>query len=414
MKYTDNIESIVKNFCLRKKSAVRTSAELDERIVDDALLAQRKSKTTQSVAMRPNIWRIIMRARMAKYFTVAVIALVIIIGIIELGKPVGGASTVFAAAMDSVKQARTFSCTKISESWHKERGTFLLKERRMFKEPDWERHERLTSPRPKNVGEIIITHYDTRQRLRLIPTEKTATLHDVSSENYIDEKTGELKLTHLSTRIRDYLLELSAEAVEDLGSVELDGQSVRLLRSSKDKRITTVWINPETNYPVQIELTWTDPRRAPVMFTSIQIDTELDDDLFSLEPPEGYTLTVDDSGWSDYKKKMLTKIKYLGAWCVIYANEKADQFPDELADIVTLGVIAEEALNKVAAALDDPNGPPAIQYRKPNTDTNRDWSTEVIVYEIYDQWPQDGVVAYFADQHCELIADQKRFEEMIK
>jgi len=48
MKYTDNIESIIKNFCLRKKSAVKTSAELDERIVDDALLAQRKSKTTQN------------------------------------------------------------------------------------------------------------------------------------------------------------------------------------------------------------------------------------------------------------------------------------------------------------------------------------------------------------------------------
>ncbi len=84
MKYTNNIESIVKNFCLRKKSAVKTSAELDERIVDDALLAQRKSKTTQSVAMRPNIWRIIMRGRMTKYVTAAVIALVVIIGIIEL------------------------------------------------------------------------------------------------------------------------------------------------------------------------------------------------------------------------------------------------------------------------------------------------------------------------------------------
>lgn len=357
-----------------------------------------------------------MKSRITKAAAAAVIALVIIIGIIEIGKPVGGASVVFAAAMDSVRQAGTFSCTVTSESWYDDgevRGAFLSKERRMFKEPDWERHEQLTSLRPRNIGEITITHYDIRQRLVLRPTEKTATLYDVSSEYHIDERTDELKLTQLNTRIRDYLLEWSAGAVEDLGSVKLDGQSVRMLQSRKDKRITTVWINPETNYPVQIELTWTDQSHSPVMFTSIQIDTELDDDLFSLEPPEGYTLSVDESSRSDYKEKMMTKIKYLGVWCVIYANDNDDQFPGELADIVTLGVITEDALNKALADPDDPAGPPVIRYRKPNL-VGKDWSTEVILYEIYDQWPEDGVVAYFADQHYELIVNQNRFEELIK
>ena len=151
-----------------------------------------------------------------------------------------------------------------------------------------------------------------------------------------------------------------------------------------------------------------------MMFTSIQIDTELDDDLFSLEPPDGYTLSVHESGWPDYKAKMMTKIKHLGLWCVVYANDNEDQFPGELADLVTLGVITEEALNKTLAAPDDPDGPPVIRYRKPNTAGNDDWSTEVILYEIYDQWPQDGVVACFADGHCELIGDQNRFEELIR
>ena len=89
--------------------------------------------------MRPDIWRIIMRGRMTKYVTAAVIALVIIIGIIELGEPVGRASVVFAAAIDSVRQAGTFSCTEISESWYEDGGEYrkyLSKQRRMFKEPD--------------------------------------------------------------------------------------------------------------------------------------------------------------------------------------------------------------------------------------------------------------------------------------
>jgi hypothetical protein len=235
----------------------------------------------------------------------------------------------------------------------------------------------------------------------------------MNSDYDIDDKTGELKLTQLNTSFRDRLLKLSAGAVEDLGRVELDGKSVRKLRSRKDKRITTVWINPETSYPVQIEHKWTDQSRSPVMYTSIQIDTEMDDNLFSLEPPEGYTLKMDKSPWPDDNKKMMTKVKRLGLWCVIYASDNDNQFPDDLADIVRAGVITDEVLKKILAAPDDPNGPPVIRYRKPNKDA-KDRPTEVMLYEIYDPWPKDGVVVCFADGHSELIAEQKRFQELIK
>jgi outer membrane lipoprotein-sorting protein len=418
MKYTNNIESTIKRFCLRRKSAAKTSAELDERIVDDALQAQRESKTTKSAATRPYIWRIIMRARMTKYITAAVIALVIIMGIIEVGKPVAGANAVFAAAMDSVRQARTFSCIRISEMQYQDGekdGMYLLKQRRMFKEPDWERREQLTSapPWPQHVGEVVVWHYGKRQRLELRPFDKTARFHDMSSDYVIDEKTGEVKLSQLDTRTRDYLLRLSAEAIEDLGNVDLDGQSVRMLRSRKGKRITTVWVNPKTSYPVQIESTWADRSRPPLVFASIQIDTDLNDDMFSLEPPEGYTLSVHESRWPDDKSKMMTKMKYLGLWCVMYANENDGRFPGGLADLVTWGVTTDKVLNTLIAAPDDPDGPPVIRYRKPKTDAKARFG-EVILYEIYDRWPEDGVVAGFADGHCQLIVDQKRFEELIK
>ena len=415
MKYTESIERLIKKFCAGKQAQVKTTPELDDKILADALPAKNKSKTVQTAAVQPNVWRIIMRSRITQYAAAAVIILATITVIVELGKPIG-ASAAFAAAVDSVRNAGTFSCTQIFEVSYGDgevNGKYLLKQKSMFKEPDWERDEQLTSPWPRYIGEITITRYDTRQRLILRPAEKTAILHDVSSEYFIDEQTDELKLTHLNTRLRDYILELSAGAVEDIGSVELDGQSVRLLRSSNDKRIATIWIDPETNYHVQIELTWTDQNRSPMMFTSIQIDTELDDDLFSLEPPEGYTLSIDKENLPDYKNKMMTKVKYLGLWCVIYANDNEDQFPGELADLVTIGVITEDALNKALASPDDPDGPPVFQYRKPNT-AGKDWSTVVIMYEMYDQWPEDGVVACFAAGHSELIINQKSFEELIK
>lgn len=373
-----------------------------------------------AIAKQPRqikIWRIIMKSRITKLAVAAVIIVVLMLGINYLDTPIDGASTVFAAAMDRVKQARTFSCTVIFEVGYEDgekRGKYLLKQRLMFKEPDRERHEQLTSaPQwPQYIGEVTIWHYGKRQRLQFKSFDKTAEFHDMSSDYEIDDKTGELKLTQLDTSLRDRLLKLSAGAVEDLGRVEFDGQSVRMLQSRKDKRITTVWVNPETSYPVQIEHKWTDQRRSPVMYTSIQIDTEMDDGLFSLEPPEGYTLKVDKSSWPDDKAKIGTKVMHLGVWCVVYAGDNDDQFPGDLADLVRAGVITDEVLNKVLAAPDDPDGPPVIRYRKPDKDAER--TTEVILFEIFEQWPEDGVVVCFADGHCELIGEQNRFEELIR
>jgi outer membrane lipoprotein-sorting protein len=363
------------------------------------------------------IWSIIMKSRITKIAAAAVIVVVLVLGINYLDTPVDGASKVYAAAMDKVKQARTFSCISIFEVTYEdngERGKYILKQKLMFKEPYRERREKLTSAPawPQYKGEVTISHYGKRQRLEFRPSDKTAKFHDMSYDYDIDDKTGELKLTQLSTRLRDRLLELTAGAVEDLGKDVLDGRLVRILQSRRDKRITTVWVNPKTGYPVQIEHKWADQSRSPVMYTSIQIDTELDDSLFSLEPPAGYTLNVARSSWPDGKAKMGAKIMHLGMWCLVYMNKQNDQFPDDLADIVKAGIVSDEVLNRVLAGPDDPDGPPVFRYRKPDMDA--DWSTEIMLYEVFDKWPEDGIVACFADGHSEIISDLRRFETLIK
>jgi outer membrane lipoprotein-sorting protein len=350
-------------------------------------------------------WRILMKNRVTKLAAAAVIILAIITGIVELGKPLG-ASVAFAAAMDNIKQARTFSCNEIFHATYQDGekdGKYLLKQKWMFKEPDRERHETLTSPWPRYVGETTIMDYGKRRQLLLRPAEKTAILNDMSSDYDIDDKTGELKLTQLNTRLRDRLLEWSAGAVEDHGSVELDGRTVRMLQSQKDKRVTTVWIDPETNFPVQIELKWTDQSREPVVYSSIQIDTELNDDLFSLEPPKGFIVEVEDPGWSDNQQKRLAKMMHLGKCCMVYANQHNDQYPGEFADLVTGSIITDEALRKVRSAPDDPDGPSVIQYRRPDTSVS-DWSYEVLLYEEYKDRSADDIVAVtMLDAHAELI-----------
>jgi hypothetical protein len=174
-----------------------------------------------------------------------------------------------------------------------------------------------------------------------------------------------------------------------------------------------MWVNPRTRYPVQIEHKWTDQSRLPVTYSSIQIDAELADDLFSLEPPEGYTLRSSGPNWPAGRKKIMTKAMRLGLWCVVYAGRNDDRFPEKLTDLVTSGIVREGVLKKVLADPDDPGGPPVIRYRKPD-DVGKDRANEVILYETGDPRPEGGLIACFADGHCELISDQNRFEELIK
>jgi outer membrane lipoprotein-sorting protein len=408
MKNAENIEKLIKKFCAVKQSQVKTSSQLDERILADALPAQNNSKTKQSAAVQPHIWRILMRSRMTQYAAAAVIILAIIIGVVELGKPIG-ASAAFATAMDNIKKARTFSCMEIFQAGYQDGdkdGKYLLKQKWMFKEPDKERHESLTSPWPRFIGEATIMDYGKRRQLVLRPAEKTATLHDMSSDYEIDDKTGELKLTRLSTSLRDRLLEWSAGAVKDLGRVKLDDRTVRMLQSQKDNRITTVWIDSETDFPVQIELKWTDNSREPVLYTSILIDAELDDDLFSLEPPAGYTFTMDKSDWPDDKSKISARMQHVSVACFVYANKHDDRFPSELTDLVKAGIITEQVLNKVLTSPDKPDGPAQIRYRRPGMDIP-DRSIEVMLYEVSDDRSGNGrVVVTMLDSHWELIPVQ--------
>ena len=408
MKHARDIEELVERSYLNNLQ-VPAQAEMDERILGDAATRMEEAREAGSVSAEASTWRTIMKSRMTKLSAAAVVVLAVIIGIVEIGKPVGGANAVFAAAMDSVRQARTFTCTEVTERPYGHRQAsekFLFKQRWIFKEPDWERYERPKSPWGEVVNEVTITHYGKRQRLWLRPVERKATLHDMRSDYTVDDKTGEVRLTRLRTGLRDRLLKTSAGAVDDLGDAVLDGKSVRVLQSRKDKRVTTVWIDPETNHPVRIEHKWADQSRSPLTYAAIQIDTELDDDLFSLEPPEGYTVKLTGPLYADERQKMVAKIMHVGKLCVLHWSNDDKAFPDELGDLVTAGITSDAALKKVLAAADDPDGPPVIRYRRPDTKAP-DWGTEVVVYEVRQEGKGDGrVMVVMLDSHGVLVPVQ--------
>ncbi|NLS93465.1 MAG: hypothetical protein GXX96_15005 [Planctomycetaceae bacterium] len=377
-------------------ATLRRQPSLRDRIITRIAEAEVLSRTT----LRP--WY---RSRVVKVITGLAACLALLSVWRFAGQETAG--RVFAAAIESVRQARTFSCRRIEEDTVKNR---IREELIMFREPGLQRREDIRTELPHFKKEISIRDYGSRKELRLFPSEKTAYLEDKSSAYEIDENTGRLKLRELDTSIRDQLIQWSQEEdVEDLGRAELDGRTVRLLKSRWGKWDVKVWVNPRTRMPVQVVLSGYG--RYVDTYTSIEIDGRMDDGLFSLVPPEDYQLREIKTGWSDGQEKVSAKMAFLAPACYWFADKHNGRFPVQIGDLAEIG-IKKEVLKVVLAAPDQPDGPAVIRYRRPAE--KAEGQTTILMHEAFETWPERGLVVCFLDGHREIIRDQKRFEEMLK
>jgi len=99
MKSSDEIERLVKN------TRVTTCKSVDDRILCDAKIAFLESTKsgTMSIQSNPSIWRIIMKSRITKFATAAVIIIGVLIGIHQLGVTMSLTNIAFAKMTEAIK-----------------------------------------------------------------------------------------------------------------------------------------------------------------------------------------------------------------------------------------------------------------------------------------------------------------------
>jgi hypothetical protein len=83
-------------------------------------------------------------------------------------------------------------------------------------------------------------------------------------------------------------------------------------RVTEEDVINTVWIDPKTRDLVRVETEFINAPGMNVVMTDFQFDVELDDSLFSLTPPAGYTPIEVQADVSGVTEQDL--IEYLRAW----------------------------------------------------------------------------------------------------
>ncbi len=107
MKPADNIEEVIK-----KDLNFTAGAELHDRMLDDVLNAQEKSKKTKSALALPGIRRQIMKSPITKLVAAAVIIIAVLIGINQFGGSIDGASVAWADVAERFESVPFFNVTQ--------------------------------------------------------------------------------------------------------------------------------------------------------------------------------------------------------------------------------------------------------------------------------------------------------------
>jgi outer membrane lipoprotein-sorting protein len=235
--------------------------------------SQTTGRQIEYFAQPLNIWRTIMKSRTGKIAAAVVIIVSVVAGIHFLGVPTE--SVAWADVVRPILTARTVVFNVIPVEG--ENGPIT----KVMNMGTQRVRGEVLSPDGKSVQVIIIVDYDTFRMLQLIPSKKKAVV--------IDLKDVPEKPENILEELRNVVTEIQNDpeiSVEQLGEKEIDGRVVTGFRARNPDGEFTVWADPQTALPIRIEQQW---RQMQFVYTDFQFDTEMDESLFSMEIPEGYS-----------------------------------------------------------------------------------------------------------------------------
>lgn len=220
---------------------------------------------------------------------VAVAVLIALVGLTPWLVPGGGVALAFvdvAEALTDVQSARWKSTRVVKRPQGK---VETVQEIGMFLAPSRERKETAI---PGVPGGKTIAILDGRKAIFLNPMLKQATVLDVKMniEGFPQEK-GPFGMTFLGLR-QTVVAAQSGDLgkAEPLGIEVIDGRRAVGFRMRYGHAETKIWADPKTSLPIRVEYLISGETEIHIVMTDFEIDPDLDESLFSLDVPEGYTV----------------------------------------------------------------------------------------------------------------------------
>ena len=379
MRPADNINELI------KKLKLKASADLDKRVHDDIYAALAKSQKTESARTELNIWRTIMKSRITKLAAAAVIIITVFFGINYFGGSMENVA--FADVMQNIQNARTLTYRNVITRASQDPQvveTMVLEPHLMRVElPD---------------GRIWILDHGEGKTLILDSANKQTVMSSTS------QKALDLYDTFRNFRnIPDF-------SVSNIGQRTIDGVPAigfQLTREN-DENVRIVWANPQTSLPIRIEQTVKDENGQVIksVTTNIIFDAELDQSLFRLDAPKGYTQRFVDGPNErtvklEKRAQSASNMKQILLRCIMYASDNNGRWPDSLQDLIQRRLPSDILINPR-----QPERENGYIYIKPSTPVS---PQQVVLYEAHDSWG-DGINVGYADGHVRFIKEESNFK----
>jgi outer membrane lipoprotein-sorting protein len=266
LKADNNIKKLIND------SHISVTPDTDEKILACAL-TEIKSRTKSS-PHHPTTWRIIMKSKLTKLAVAAVIIIAIIVIINQFGVSVDIASVSWAAAVEQLSTTRTMTYTVTTHKQRDNLPNIAIQMDVAFMEPG---HIRVDV-----MGGSLVWIVDQTLRKALVVKPLTKKFDEIDLP-----PNGVLMLPPARTVAQ--LTVLPDQPDEDIGEQNIEGRILRGYRVTQDGVIKSLWIDPKTMGLVRAEIDIADTPGLRLVITNFQFDVELEESLFSLAAPKGYT-----------------------------------------------------------------------------------------------------------------------------
>lgn len=332
------------------------------------------------------MWRTIMRTPMTKLAAAAAIVAVLWLGIHVTGR----SSVAWAEVVRNIQNARTL----VYQTIHTTEDGHSFVTGVMIRDPD---RMRVESP----DGKTWIVDLGEGRALVLDSKEMQATMSTTPQQTF-----------SAYDALRNFQNQPDS-SVRRLGRRMVEGMAVEGFELTRSDGLPiTIYADLKTSLPVRIEQTVriSNDQSLEVVTTNISFDVDLDESLFSLEVPTGYTLVdaiVSSHSPSPLELRIETgmRMNEIMRACRVYVQEHNGQWPEQLQDLLRYGLASDALVNPRQPGL-------AIGYVyvKPDGPASPE---QVVLYERYDVWG-DGINVGCANGHIEFVKNENALKDRLE
>lgn len=345
----------------------------------------------KTIYIRKFIGETIMRSRITKLAAAAVIIIGVLIGIHQFSNSME--KVAFADVVKPILTARTATYKITLKIGNKTGNGFrIIEGDGMFMEPG---HMRDTM----EAGGVRIEDIQKGKILLLNPEKKTATVFELKNIN--DEEKRQAEIFSEIRRLIQQAQQTGNESVEFLGKQTIDGQSAIGYRVRLGEEFI-VWANAETLLPIRMEYSMTKKMgfEFTYTFSDFTFNVELDESLFSLEIPEGYTVDTVQMDVSEPKEKELHETFRL--WTDVFGGKFPPDLNMKMAMKVAAGIMEADAVKAGFKKGMDPSDP-KFQEAKEGFETARRGIIFVNTLPESSDWHYAGKDATFGDANTPIF-----------